>query len=203
MRTSTRNDITDLEQQRCPTDTSYMPAIHNVAVDTHTERGLVTDNNDTGRAQVGAGHGHSGDRDLTLSRRVEVGYVEVANHLRDDIRAGVYAPSTRLPSERRLAAHYRVSRDLVRDALRVVAGEGLLIRKGVGSSAIVAPEPSRTPILLPANAEVTARMPSPEERRIHGIDSGTTVPLLVVRHPGRQTNTYAAHSFVLHTNTET
>jgi DNA-binding GntR family transcriptional regulator len=59
----------------------------------------------------------------------------VVNGLRERLRTGTISPGTVL-SQADIAAEYRVSRIPVRDALRVLASEGLVIR-GV-SSAIVA-----------------------------------------------------------------
>ena len=47
--------------------------------------------------------------------------VELLEH---DIRAGVLAPGQRLPSERELAATYRVSRSVVREVLALLAARG-------------------------------------------------------------------------------
>ncbi|OMG73231.1 FadR/GntR family transcriptional regulator [Burkholderia ubonensis] len=56
-------------------------------------------------------------------------YEQVAEKIRDEIRAGRYAPDTRLPSERELAALFQVGRPAVREALGALQNEGLVFTK--------------------------------------------------------------------------
>lgn len=61
-------------------------------------------------------------------------YFRLAAALRTDIREGVYRGSNRLPTEMQLAAQYNVSRQTVRQALALLASEGLIEkRQGSGS----------------------------------------------------------------------
>ncbi|MPZ64185.1 MAG: GntR family transcriptional regulator [Pseudonocardiaceae bacterium] len=53
-------------------------------------------------------------------------YRQVASRLRQEIDAGRYRPGDPLPSESRLCAHYGVSRQTVRQAVTVLASEGLV-----------------------------------------------------------------------------
>ncbi|MBC2877851.1 MULTISPECIES: GntR family transcriptional regulator [Streptomyces] len=53
-------------------------------------------------------------------------YERIADDLRQSIRAGELAPGDRLPSEAKLAEHYRRSVPTVRDALRLLQAEGLI-----------------------------------------------------------------------------
>jgi DNA-binding GntR family transcriptional regulator len=59
----------------------------------------------------------------------------VLEHLRDDIVTGVYPPGHKL-NEPELAAHYGVSRGPVREALRLLEGQGL-VRVVAGKGATV------------------------------------------------------------------
>ena len=61
-------------------------------------------------------------------------YVQVADALREEIRAGTYRPGDRLPSERELVERFRVSVNTVRAALVQLRTEGLVeSRRGVGA----------------------------------------------------------------------
>lgn len=53
-------------------------------------------------------------------------YRQIAAQLRDDIRVGTYAPGDRLPTDRKLAEQFDVSRITVRQALKMLTNEGLI-----------------------------------------------------------------------------
>ena len=58
---------------------------------------------------------------------------EVVKQLRDSIDSGALKPGERLPSERELAGALEVSRNVLREALRVLEATGLVFTKqGVG-----------------------------------------------------------------------
>ncbi len=63
--------------------------------------------------------------------------VEVAARIRAMLASGELAPGDRLPAERRLAEVFGVSRNSVREAIRVLTNQGLIISK-VGSGTYVA-----------------------------------------------------------------
>jgi DNA-binding GntR family transcriptional regulator len=57
----------------------------------------------------------------------ELVYLQVANHLAGRIESGEFAPGTRLPAERDLAAYYGVAYDTVRRATAVLRDRGLIV----------------------------------------------------------------------------
>ena len=66
-------------------------------------------------------------------------YAAVVERVRRAVALGVLLPGDRLPAERALADGLQVSRVTVREALRVLQGEGLLITKRGSSGTIVSP----------------------------------------------------------------
>lgn len=61
-------------------------------------------------------------------------YVQLASALRTDIRSGLFQSTGKLPTEMQLATQYQVSRQTVRQALALLAQEGLIEkRQGSGS----------------------------------------------------------------------
>ncbi|MGE5541929.1 MAG: GntR family transcriptional regulator, partial [Bacillota bacterium] len=69
-------------------------------------------------------------------------YLEAAEHIRQRIVRGVYGRGERLPSETELSAELSVSRSTLREALRLLEDEGLIMsRRGAGS--FVRPESKR------------------------------------------------------------
>lgn len=82
-----------------------------------------------------------GGRDLLGDvpiRRVRKAFEQVAEQLRELIATGVLAPGQRLPTEAKLAAEFGVSRATVREALRLLAAQGLVrTAKGNGGGSYV------------------------------------------------------------------
>ncbi|TDN63570.1 GntR family transcriptional regulator [Paraburkholderia sp. BL10I2N1] len=56
-------------------------------------------------------------------------YEQVSGQIRADIRSGQFAPESRLPSERELAARFGVGRPAVREAIGALQNEGLVITR--------------------------------------------------------------------------
>jgi GntR family transcriptional regulator, transcriptional repressor for pyruvate dehydrogenase complex len=66
-------------------------------------------------------------------------YDRLATRIREQILSGELSPGDRLPAESALSAHYQVSRNTVREALRSLASQGLIaIKRGVTGGAFVA-----------------------------------------------------------------
>ena len=61
-------------------------------------------------------------------------YFEVIDFLLEDIKSGQYPPGSKLPSEDQLAREFSVSRVTLREALRVLEDDGVIIRRhGTGT----------------------------------------------------------------------
>lgn len=117
--------------------------------------------------------------DLEPGARLPV-YMQVAQLVRQQIMD--MRPGDMLPGENALIAAYGISQDTARSALRMLRDEGLIVtRRGAGT--FVAAVPPRITIEAGTADTVTARMPTPAERRALGIAEG--VPVLSVRRPGR------------------
>jgi DNA-binding FadR family transcriptional regulator len=77
-------------------------------------------------------------------------YAQVADDLRRQIVSGALAAGDRLPSEDALADRYQVSRSTVREALRVLTSQNLVVTtRGVtGGTFIAVPDPAQVADLL-------------------------------------------------------
>ncbi|WP_333737884.1 GntR family transcriptional regulator [Streptomyces sp. IBSBF 2806] len=84
-------------------------------------------------------HPYSEDRPL---------YWRIAQRLLGELREGTLAPGERLPSERKLAAHFDVSRETVRQALEVLRRDGLVETDRRGSHAALPDGPLGTASFL-------------------------------------------------------
>ncbi len=56
-------------------------------------------------------------------------YHDVLGFLQDDIKSGRYSPDEKIPSENELAREFSVSRVTLREALRVLEDDGLIVRR--------------------------------------------------------------------------
>lgn len=125
-------------------------------------------------------------------------YLDLAEQLRNTIADGTFPAGEELPSERQLALRFGAHRDTVRDALRVLVGEGLVVKRP-GAPATVAAKPERHPVDLRPGAVVIARMPTPRECADLGIEPAGGVPVLVVRGGAEGDQVYPAHAVTLRT----
>jgi len=133
---------------------------------------------------------------MTIQPREPV-YEQVANAIRADIREGVYAPGTRLPAEKDLAARFGVSSTTVKLAMNTLRAEGLITSRQ-GRPATVTESPSlvwqdnlvatadgfytmlERAGARPATITTVDRGPAPEHvADALGIETGTEV---VIRH---------------------
>ncbi len=61
-------------------------------------------------------------------------YIQVADDLRDQVRSGKLNPGDRLPTGRELSEHYGIASMPVRQALKLLSNEGVVItRQGRGA----------------------------------------------------------------------
>ncbi|WP_431728500.1 winged helix-turn-helix domain-containing protein [Verrucosispora sp. TAA-831] len=131
---------------------------------------------------------------MVFPQQPAVGYVEVADLLRERIASGQLRPGARLPSERDLAQTFGVALKTARAALGLLRQEGLATAiRGYGIVVREQVEPER--IVLSPGDELTARQPTPAERDRYAMPEG--VPLLVVIHPEGPPSEYPAHRFRL------
>lgn len=95
------------------------------------------------------------DRPLTEAQPL---YWRIATQLLGELRDGTIPPGERLPAERRLAGHFGVSRETVRQALEVLRHSGLVTTDRRGSHATLSGPPVETPSTLtfPVGARSTA-----------------------------------------------
>jgi DNA-binding GntR family transcriptional regulator len=104
-------------------------------------------------------------------------YEQLAARLRADILTGRLQPGQRLPSERDLEQTYGIARLTVRRAIAVLRAEGLVVARH-GHGVLVRDLHEPQDLTPPADATVTARMPTADERHAHALDEG--VPVFVV-----------------------
>src|SRR3954470_24431633 len=73
-----------------------------------------------------------------MSQRSQRSHEEVADELRTRIRTGQLRPGQRMPTQAKLADEFGVERGAVRQALRILQSEHLLVNVSKGSPATVA-----------------------------------------------------------------
>jgi GntR family transcriptional regulator len=118
---------------------------------------------------------------------------QLADGLRAEIASGELAPGQVFPGEERLAQEHGVSRTTVRRVVLTLRAEGLIVVDPPRPTR-VRERPEETVVDVKAGT-VRARMPTPAERREHGIGEG--VPVLVVEGKGG-TRVYPADRTALH-----
>lgn len=107
---------------------------------------------------------------MSIDRALAPAYQDLADRLRARILSGDLKPGDRLPVEPDLCAMYGVSRSTVREALRLLSSERLLVtRRGTaGGSFVVHPEPDHISSYLRSSLALFT-------------DSGSVANLLEVR----------------------
>jgi DNA-binding FadR family transcriptional regulator len=105
-------------------------------------------------------------------------YAQVADALRTRIIAGELPAGALLPAEADLAHEHGVGKDTVRDALAVLAQEGLIIRRR-GARARVRERPEPQLITAGRGSTVSARPATAREQAERGMPAGTWVIQLV------------------------
>jgi GntR family transcriptional regulator len=74
-------------------------------------------------------------------KRKLVRYREISTRLQKDIRLGRYDIGKLLPTETELMARFSASRQTVREALRILMDQGLIVRRAGLGSVVIAAEP--------------------------------------------------------------
>ena len=70
-------------------------------------------------------------------------YRQLADVIREQIRGGALRPGDSLPSEGEIASRTAVSRTAVRDALAVLTGEGVIVKRAGAAARVATPPPVR------------------------------------------------------------
>jgi hypothetical protein len=118
-------------------------------------------------------------------------YLQLATYLRGLIIVRQLPPGSPLPSEPELTERYKVSRDTVRKAMRMLQEIGIAEpRRGVGHFVTRTPEIRR--VVVAPGSRVIVRMPQPHEQ---GELLGLTV--FVVTEPGKSPVAYDTAQTVL------
>lgn len=120
-----------------------------------------------------------------------LGYRQVADDLRAQIRSGQLRPGDRVPSEVDLTQIYTVGLETARRAVRLLVAEGLLVKTPNYPTRVAAPV-ERTEIRKPRQTQVYSRPPTAEERDEHG-----DTWMLVASLYGRVVGTYPASRFYI------
>jgi GntR family transcriptional regulator, transcriptional repressor for pyruvate dehydrogenase complex len=86
-----------------------------------------------------------GMRQVPTADPVVAAYDRIAARIRKQILSGELSPGDQLPTEPELSAHYQVSRNTAREAIRALASQGLLtIKRGVtGGTFVAVPSPEQ------------------------------------------------------------
>lgn len=124
----------------------------------------------------------------------EPAYRQLAGIIRAAIERGELAPGQVVPSEATLVQEHKVARETARRAIGLLRSEGLVVTES-GRGTFVRIQGDLTVVRLDATARISARMPSVEERRRHGIVEG--VPVFVVEREGHEPEILPADKNVL------
>ncbi|MFF3654205.1 winged helix-turn-helix domain-containing protein [Streptomyces olivochromogenes] len=113
---------------------------------------------------------HASVNGRNRSPRPQRSHREVADELRSRIRSGQLRPGQRMPTQAKLADEFGVERGAVRQALRILQSEHLLVNVSKGSPATVAdtlgqaltgPEASPQPTTVALGGRITAAFEAP------------------------------------------
>lgn len=86
---------------------------------------------------------------------LELGYVKVANALREAICNGAYQPGERLPRQHDLASEYNVAFSTLKQAMDLLELEGYVVRKvGQGTYAAVPEDRSKIALVVDDDEEI-------------------------------------------------
>lgn len=117
-------------------------------------------------------------------------YESVASWLRQAISAGNYPRGEALPGEADLADEYGVSRWVIREALRLLADEGLIVKKSGRRTTVADTGDMLRRVAIPAGSKVAAVIPTEAQQQRAGSAPGE--PVLIVARPGQRDAFYPA-----------
>jgi DNA-binding GntR family transcriptional regulator len=103
-------------------------------------------------------------------------YGQVAATLQREIRRGGYPVGGSLPTEHALCRRFGVSRFTVREALRHLAAQGLIVRRQGSGSVVVATEPARSLVQELRSVEELLQYPAETRLRVVGGHAVTVAP---------------------------
>lgn len=121
-------------------------------------------------------------------------FVQVADHIRDQITSGAYEPGDYLPSEKDLAYDYEVSPLTARRALGALRAEGLIATEQ-GVRAQVREVGERIVMRIHSGDRVKIRPATADEQRQFGLAAG--VPVAVVTSADGEENIVSAYDIEL------
>lgn len=122
-------------------------------------------------------------------------YESVASWLRQAISAGEYPRGDALPGESDLADEYGVSRWVIREALRLLADEGLITKRSGRRTTVATTGEVLRRVRIPAGSRIAAVIPTPSQQEAAGSAPGE--PVLIVARPGQLDALYPAGRTVL------
>src|SRR5690348_10168469 len=103
-------------------------------------------------------------------------YLQLADALRAQIATGELPPGSRLPSEKTLEQETGLNRSTIRRSIEILRSEGLVVVRHPHGTFVR--EHGELEVVEVVSGIVSARMPTPEERRRLAIGEG--IPVLVV-----------------------
>src|SRR5690348_289828 len=103
-------------------------------------------------------------------------YLQLADALRAQIASGELPPGSRLPSEKTLEQETGLNRSTIRRSIDILRSEGLVVVRHPHGTFVR--EPGEKSVVQVSEGRITARMPTPEERRRLTIAEGVPILLL-------------------------
>lgn len=105
-------------------------------------------------------------------------YSTIASLLRRQIDDGMLVPGERLPSQQALARRYRVALVTIRQAIELLEGEGLVMRRHGSGTYVSDPLPSRRWVTLESGWGALLRMVETTKVRMVRVDDDVQSPTL-------------------------
>ena len=99
--------------------------------------------------------------------------MQIADHLRKQIKDGRYRPGDRLPSNKAMAGEYNTSTETVRRALRVLTDNGLIGAHSTLGTFVLRPpsEPEPSPAIAQLESRLQSALQAAEDRLTRHVDN--------------------------------